>query len=738
MVGVLRIHPHVVEIAVRAAADAAERRSAVGAHDERTVRLVDAVLVLRVHDEVREIERPPGHVLAAVPQLPCLAAVVRPIEPVQWRHRLDEGVHDVWLRWSHRHRNATPRFDWKSLGTLVVERDPRRTAVGAPEQATPAWRVRSLATGAKRPARATEIPHAGVQRVRRRRIHCHYRAPGGRVRSGQHLRPRLAAVGRLVHAAVVAVAPELAGNAGIHRVRVHGIDQNLRNALGVPKAHVDPGLAAVGGLVDAVAEGDAVAHPGLAGAGPHGPGVLRVDGDRSDGLHILLVEDRLEGGSAAHRLPHATARAAYVDGEAIAFVDRRDGGHAATHCRGTDVPGAEARRRFGVDECGQLVEWAERGGDGRRRNGRGTRACHRARRSGRLGRGYELRAGRRLCEALVVDSRVHGDAFPRVLLLFGARAALGANRGRKGKQDTLDFLVVAELDLERALGAAHRALHLVLDWHAGFGIQVVRAHVAIARERGPQLVDGGAFDLVGANEFHLVAALLVVEQRVVELRVLDDSLGFVFTERLGVLLARPRFDLPAALAVEGRHSGHPAERELLSHLVRAPILVGDHRLESASAIEPAALPHGLDGAQALRAADSPDIARDDLVGRWRRLGRSARRNREHEGDDGQEALSHRWTPQERRTWSNIPESSHWVAPRRNRPPVPVDAAARLASYYTTNIAIPAANIAKVVMPTIARDSQELGWPRISLRSDAACRMPTIRNGASRPLITAVQ
>lgn len=47
-----------------------------------------------------------------------------------------------------------------------------------------------------------------------------------------------------------------------------------------------------------------------------------------------------------------------------------------------------------------------------------------------------------------------------------------------------------------------------------------------------------------------------------------------------------------------------------------------------------------------------------------------------------------------------------------------------------NIAAAAPNIIRVVMPTMIRDGHELGWPCINLRSEAATRMPTSRNGAS--------
>lgn len=58
--------------------------------------------------------------------------------------------------------------------------------------------------------------------------------------------------------------------------------------------------------------------------------------------------------------------------------------------------------------------------------------------------------------------------------------------------------------------------------------------------------------------------------------------------------------------------------------------------------------------------------------------------------------------------------------------------------YKKNIAPAAMNMRAAVSPTTARESQELGWSFINLRSDATNRIPTSKNGASTPLMTAVQ
>ena len=82
---------------------------------------------------------------------------------------------------------------------------------------------------------------------------------------------------------------------------------------GLGEAHVRPVLAAVGGLVDAIADRDAVAHPRLAGADPDDLRILRVDRDGADGLYWLLVENGFVRSAAIGRFPDTAARRADVE-----------------------------------------------------------------------------------------------------------------------------------------------------------------------------------------------------------------------------------------------------------------------------------------------------------------------------------------------------------------------------------------------------------------------------------------
>ena len=116
-----------------------------------------------------------------------------------------------------------------------------------------------------------------------------------------------------------------------------------RHAFRLRQADVRPGVAAVGGLVDAIADRDRVPHPRLARAHPDRLRVGRVEGDGADRLHRLLVEHRPEGRPTVERAPHAAARRAHEDDRLAVLAgargNRRD---AAAHRGGADVADVES------------------------------------------------------------------------------------------------------------------------------------------------------------------------------------------------------------------------------------------------------------------------------------------------------------------------------------------------------------------------------------------------------------
>ena len=135
----------------------------------------------------------------------------------------------------------------------------------------------------------------------------------GVLADGQHLLPGLAAVGGLVQAAVAARPPERSLGGDVDDVGVARVDDDLADVLGLLQAHVLPDLAAVVGAVDAVAVADAALAVVLAGADPDDVRVLRDRGRRADRIRAFVVEDRRPGGAGVGGLPDAARGDGDVD-----------------------------------------------------------------------------------------------------------------------------------------------------------------------------------------------------------------------------------------------------------------------------------------------------------------------------------------------------------------------------------------------------------------------------------------
>ena len=132
------------------------------------------------------------------------------------------------------------------------------------------------------------------------------------------------------------------------------MNHHAADVMGVGEAHVLPGLAAVGGLVNAVAPGRTLAIVGFAGADPDDRRIGRRDGDVADGGDAFLVEDRLPGGAIVGGFPDAAGSHADKNNIRIAFDDCEIV-DAAAHDRGTDF--AEFQRF-------EFVHWRRFAGGG--------------------------------------------------------------------------------------------------------------------------------------------------------------------------------------------------------------------------------------------------------------------------------------------------------------------------------------------------------------------------------------
>ncbi len=227
----------------------------------------------------------------------------------------------------------------------------------------------------------------GVHDVGIARIHRHVGDPhlGANV---QHPLPVLAAVGGAVHAALGAVLPRVAHGPDQHRAAVVRVDQDARDLQRAAEADVAPMRTAVVRHVHTVAVGDVVADVGFTGTDPDHGGVARIDRERPDRGHRLVLEERRPGHAAVIGAEHAAVGTADVVRLGVAGHPghRR---HTAAGERRTDL--AEVKTRA----------------DGHRQQRAPVRIL--LLRTGRCGvreRGGEQRTGRRDSER---SCQLHGD-----------------------------------------------------------------------------------------------------------------------------------------------------------------------------------------------------------------------------------------------------------------------------------------------------------------------------------------
>ena len=196
----------------------------------------------------------------------------------------------------------------------VLQALPRVAAVLGAEQA------RADAAVDARAVVALVIPQRRVDDLRVDGVDRDVDRAGHRRRRGEHELPGLAAVVGAVEAALGDRARHVAARRREHAVRVLRIDRDPADRRAVGQAHVGPVGAAVGGLVDAVAEvGQAAAgRVRLTGADPQrAVGVL---GQRAHRLHVVVGPHRRPVRAAVDAVPDAAARGRRVDGVGALLV----------------------------------------------------------------------------------------------------------------------------------------------------------------------------------------------------------------------------------------------------------------------------------------------------------------------------------------------------------------------------------------------------------------------------------
>src|SRR4029077_20686637 len=165
-----------------------------------------------------------------------------------------------------------------------------------------------------------------------------------KVRPLEDLLPRFAAVDRFVQTTVGRIAPQRARNRDEHRVAVSWINRNPCDAFRFLQASVRPRFAAIGGFVDSVANGHAVARPRFTGADPNVFRILRAERYGADRLHSLFVKYRAIPSSAVVGFPTAATGRTDIERDLARWlVHARDARDAPAHCRRPDVARSEPR-----------------------------------------------------------------------------------------------------------------------------------------------------------------------------------------------------------------------------------------------------------------------------------------------------------------------------------------------------------------------------------------------------------
>ena len=303
VVRVVRVDPQVVVVAVHALHLFPRAAAVIGAQRGRT-QYVDAILVLRIHEELDVVPgalhqaRFTGHLA------PALAGVGGDVQPtiVALRLAFDQRVHLLRVGRAHRDGHLAHLFR-KAVGHL----HPRLAGVGGLVETAPRPAADDL------PGQAAVLPHGRVENARIGRIHGQL----GRARplvDEEHLLPGGAAVGGLEDAALGGGRVERALRGDPQHVGVLRVHDDARDVPRVVEPHLLPRLAGVGGAIDAVAGmRHHAAHRVLARAHVDHVRITRRDGNRPDGARLEgAVGDVPPADAHVVGLPDAAAGGAHV------------------------------------------------------------------------------------------------------------------------------------------------------------------------------------------------------------------------------------------------------------------------------------------------------------------------------------------------------------------------------------------------------------------------------------------
>src|SRR5206468_4664664 len=134
-------------VAVSALKTAYHRKTfaSVLAHNQCSVGFEEAVRILWIHNEIREVERAPYHPLALVALVPGHSAVIGNEQRALWR--FDKHINALRVRRRNLHRDPTVWFFRETLVGFLRDLRPGVAAIRGTEQSASRRCSRTLATG---------------------------------------------------------------------------------------------------------------------------------------------------------------------------------------------------------------------------------------------------------------------------------------------------------------------------------------------------------------------------------------------------------------------------------------------------------------------------------------------------------------------------------------------------------------------------------------------------------------
>src|SRR6266700_2455203 len=276
--------------------------------------------------------------MIVVDQGPVGAAVIAAVEAAFLR--FDERVNNIRVGAGNRHANAAER----ALGhAIAFDALPGSAIVGRTVEAV------LVAATVERPRSAVAFPHRSKENVGILRIKNDVDAAGA-VAQVENFLPGFAAIAGAENAALGVFAVGMAESGDEHDVGICGMDDELADVTRVFQAEVVPGLAAVVGTINTIAEGNVAANAGFAGTDINYVGIGVRDGDAADGGSGLLIEEGIPGNAAIRGSPNAA-------GDGAKIVSIRLAGHArdsegAATAAGADEAPFHAAVGLGVDGSG--------------------------------------------------------------------------------------------------------------------------------------------------------------------------------------------------------------------------------------------------------------------------------------------------------------------------------------------------------------------------------------------------